>query len=50
VAFREFRGSAGVALQWQAPIGPIIISYAQPLQEDRDDRIEKLQFTFGTLF
>ena len=48
--FREFRGSAGVALQWQAPIGPIIISYAQPLQEDRDDRIEKLQFTFGTLF
>ena len=47
----ELRASAGVALQWQAPIGPIIISWAQPLKYDRDiDRVEKLQFTFGTLF
>jgi len=47
----ELRASAGVALQWQAPIGPIIISWAQPLKYDREvDRVEKLQFTFGTLF
>lgn len=47
----EFRASAGVALQWRAPIGPIIISWAQPLKYDREvDRVEKLQFTFGTLF
>jgi outer membrane protein insertion porin family len=47
----ELRASAGLALQWQAPIGPIIISWAQPLKFDRDkDRVEKLQFTFGTLF
>jgi outer membrane protein insertion porin family len=43
--------SAGIALQWQAPIGPITISWAQPLKFDRElDRVEKLQFTFGTLF
>jgi outer membrane protein insertion porin family len=47
----ELRASAGIALQWQAPIGPIIISWAQPLKYDREfDRVEKLQFTFGTLF
>jgi len=47
----ELRASAGIALQWQAPIGPIIISLAQPLKYDRDiDRVERLQFTFGTLF
>jgi outer membrane protein insertion porin family len=47
----EMRASAGVALQWQAPIGPITISWAQPLKFDRElDRVEKLQFTFGTLF
>lgn len=47
---REFRISAGAALQWQAPIGPIIISYAYPIQKDRNDRTERLQFTFGTVF
>lgn len=47
----ELRASAGIALQWQAPIGPITISWAQPLKYDREiDRVEKLQFTFGTLF
>lgn len=47
----EMRASAGIALQWQAPIGPITISWAQPLKYDREiDRVEKLQFTFGTLF
>ncbi|SDD11924.1 outer membrane protein assembly factor BamA [Aquimonas voraii] len=47
----DVRASAGIALQWQAPIGPIVISWAQPLKYDREiDRVEKLQFTFGTLF
>ena len=47
---REFRYSAGVALQWRAPIGPIVISYAVPFNTDRNDRTERLQFTFGTTF
>ncbi len=48
--FREFRGSVGVSLQWQAPVGPIVLNFAYPLQTDRHDRIERLQFSFGTQF
>ncbi|MCB1554163.1 MAG: outer membrane protein assembly factor BamA [Xanthomonadales bacterium] len=48
--FREFRASAGVALQWQAPIGPIILNLATPILSEEDDEIERLQFTFGTQF
>jgi outer membrane protein insertion porin family len=43
----DFRTSAGIALQWQSPVGPISISYAFPLDHAQTDQIEKLQFTFG---
>ena len=46
----DIRVSAGVALQWQAPIGPISISWAAPLRKEPFDRIERLQFTFGGQF
>ena len=42
----ELRASAGVALMWRAPVGPISISYAIPLRKQDEDRIERLQFTF----
>ena len=48
--FREYRGSVGVSLQWQAPVGPIVLNLAYPLQTDRNDRTERLQFSFGTQF
>ena len=66
---KDFRAAAGIALQWQAPIGPISISYAIPLRYEQGtlidedgtgpgtamrrvgaDRIERLQFTFGSQF
>ena len=46
----ELRASAGVSLQWQAPVGPISISYSLPLRTEDDDRIERLQFSFGQQF
>lgn len=46
----ELRASAGIALQWRAPVGPILISYAFPLRQGDDDEIERLQFTFGGAF
>ena len=46
----ELRASAGVALLWRAPVGPISISYASPLRSEPDDEIEHLQFTFGGSF
>jgi outer membrane protein insertion porin family len=46
----KLRVSAGVALQWRAPIGPIIISYAVPIRKEAGDQPEHLQFTFGSSF
>ncbi len=47
---RELRMSTGLALKWQAPMGPIVISYAYPFNTDRFDNTERLQFTFGNTF
>ncbi|WP_202845267.1 outer membrane protein assembly factor BamA [Luteimonas saliphila] len=58
----ELRASAGVALMWRAPVGPISISYAYPLRSQDEirgengaliqqgDELERLQFTFGGAF
>jgi outer membrane protein insertion porin family len=58
----DLRASAGVALMWRAPVGPISISYSYPLRSQdtiRDengnitqqgDELERLQFTFGGAF
>lgn len=46
----ELRASAGIALMWRSPMGPISISYAAPIKKDDIDEIERLQFTFGGSF
>jgi outer membrane protein insertion porin family len=46
----EFRASAGISMRWQAPVGPIILNLGVPLRKQDDDRIERLQFSFGTQF
>jgi outer membrane protein insertion porin family len=47
----ELRYSAGVGLYWTSPFGPLRLSLAQPLNAKSGfDRIERLQFTFGTAF
>ena len=43
----ELRASAGVALLWRSPMGPLSISYALPLRKKDGDQIERLQFNFG---
>jgi len=43
----QLRASAGIALLWRAPVGPISISYAYPLRHEVGDELERLQFTFG---
>jgi outer membrane protein insertion porin family len=47
---KELRASAGIAMLWRAPVGPISISYATPLRKEDGDEIERLQFTFGGAF
>jgi len=46
----DIRVSTGLALQWQSPMGPISISWAAPLRRADNDRVERLQFTFGGKF
>jgi outer membrane protein insertion porin family len=46
----QLRGSYGLSVTWEAPIGPIVISYAFPFNDRPGDRTEDLQFSFGTTF
>lgn len=47
----ELRYSAGLSLQWQAPVGPITINLAWPLNsKEGDERDGPLQFSFGNQF
>ena len=44
------RASAGIALLWRSPMGPLSISYAVPLRKEDFDQTERLQFSFGGQF
>jgi outer membrane protein insertion porin family len=46
----KLRGSYGISVTWEAPVGPIVISYAFPFNDRPGDRTEDLQFSFGTTF
>ena len=46
----ELRASAGVALLWRSPMGPLSISYAIPIRQKDFDETERLQFSFGGQF
>ena len=51
VELSEMRTSAGIALSWASPLGPLRLSYASPLNEREGvDRVQRLQFKFGTAF
>ncbi len=50
VDLSDLRYAAGLALAWSSPVGPLKLSYARPLNDKPGDRIERLQFTFGTVF
>ncbi|MDZ4202767.1 MAG: outer membrane protein assembly factor BamA [Gallionella sp.] len=44
------RYSAGGALTWISPMGPIKFSYALPLNEQKVDRLQRFQFNMGSMF
>ncbi len=46
----DIRYSTGFSLQWQAPVGPVIINLVMPLNDKEGDETETLQFAFGNFF
>jgi outer membrane protein insertion porin family len=44
------RSSAGVGLSWISPVGPLKLSWGNPIQALPTDRIQKFQFQIGTAF
>lgn len=54
--YNELRQSAGLAVQWLAPLGVFRFSYAVPLNEYRGDgiryadEVERFQFSIGSAF
>ncbi|NDP47687.1 MAG: outer membrane protein assembly factor BamA [Sulfuriferula multivorans] len=49
-AFGDLRYSAGVAVLWVSPLGPLKFSLAQPLVSKTGDKSEVFQFTLGNVF
>ena len=49
-AFDDMRYSAGLAVLWVSPLGPLKFSLAQPLVSKSGDEEEIFQFTLGNVF
>ena len=46
----ELRYSAGAAVTWLSPLGPMKFSYAYPIKKKDSDEIQRFQFQLGTTF
>jgi len=44
---KQLRGSAGLSLSWFSPVGPLIFSFATPVNDRKDDDIQNFQFSLG---
>ncbi|MDO5653657.1 MAG: outer membrane protein assembly factor BamA [Brachymonas sp.] len=47
---RQVRVSAGVGLRWISPLGPLSLSFGQPLRKQPGDKLQRFQFQMGTTF
>jgi outer membrane protein insertion porin family len=46
----DIRYASGLALNWYSPLGPLTLSWAQPLNDREGDRTEFFQFSIGASF
>ena len=50
IDLEEMRYSAGLAVSWISPMGPLKVSLAQPLNDKEGDNLQAFQFQFGQNF
>ena len=50
LAAGQIRYTAGVAANWQSPLGPLVFSLARPINSQPGDDRQMFQFTIGTAF
>jgi hypothetical protein len=43
----RLRASAGIAVSWDSPVGPLRFSFATPIKQAGGDKIERFQFQLG---
>jgi outer membrane protein insertion porin family len=46
----DLRYTAGIAFSWNSPMGPLRLSYGQPLNAKSGDSLQHVQFQFGQVF
>ena len=46
----KIRTSLGIGLSWISPLGPISITYAEPITKENSDDIEQFNFKIGSAF
>jgi outer membrane protein insertion porin family len=50
VSGSDLRASAGLAISWDSPVGPLRFSFATPVKSQEGDKIERFQFQLGKIF
>lgn len=48
--YSKIRSSIGAGFTWISPIGPLSISYAEPISKMKSDKVEKFNFRLGGAF
>jgi outer membrane protein insertion porin family len=46
----DLRYSTGLAFSWNSPMGPLRLSYGEPLNAKSGDNKQHIQFQFGQSF
>ena len=50
ISASDLRASAGVAVSWDSPVGPLKFSFSAPFRKQDGDKLERFQFQLGRIF
>ena len=50
IRMKQLRYAAGIGISWISPVGPLKLSYGNPIKSQEGDRTQRFQFQMGTGF